>query len=86
VKNKNRLILLIMLSMYTTNAASQLQNVEWQIAYHKEEMVRPDKWFTAQVPGAVQLDIMRGGEICSTLVVRGQLSSVRLDGELVFHL
>lgn len=46
--------------MYTTNVASQLQNVEWQIAYHKEEMARPDKWFTAQVPGAVQLDIMRG--------------------------
>ena len=46
--------------MYTTNAVSQLQNLEWQIAYHKEEMGQPDKWFTAQVPGAVQLDIMRG--------------------------
>lgn len=46
--------------MYTTNAVSQLQNLDWQIAYHKEEMGQPDKWFNAQVPGAVQLDIMRG--------------------------
>jgi beta-mannosidase len=34
--------------------------MEWQIAYHKEEMGQSDKWVTAQVPGAVQLDIMRG--------------------------
>jgi beta-mannosidase len=46
--------------MYTINAVSQLQSMEWQIAYHKEEMGQSDKWVTAQVPGAVQLDIMRG--------------------------
>ncbi|MBK5194884.1 MAG: hypothetical protein JJE08_02460 [Proteiniphilum sp.] len=34
--------------------------MDWQIAYHKEETGQPDKWFTAQVPGAVQLDVMRG--------------------------
>jgi len=26
--------------------------------YHKEEANQPDKWFKAQVPGAVQLDVM----------------------------
>ena len=60
MKNNNRLIIFIILSMYTINAVSQLQSMEWQIAYHKEEMGQSDKWVTAQVPGAVQLDIMRG--------------------------
>jgi len=46
--------------MYTRNATSQIQELEWSIAYHKEMLEQPDRWFTAQVPGAVQLDIMKG--------------------------
>ncbi len=44
--------------MYTINASSQLQSLQWQIAYHKEEMGQSEKWLTATVPGAVQLDVM----------------------------
>jgi hypothetical protein len=60
MKSYNRLIIFILLSIYTINAASQeIQTLDWQIGYHKEEADQPDKWFKAQVPGAVQLDVMR---------------------------
>ena len=63
MKSYNRLIIFILLSIYTINAASQeIQTLNWQIGYHKEEANQPDKWFKAQVPGAVQLDVMRGEE------------------------
>ncbi|MDD3724044.1 MAG: glycoside hydrolase family 2 TIM barrel-domain containing protein [Bacteroidales bacterium] len=48
--------------MCTIKAPAQLQKLDWQIAYHKEEATPPDKWLPAQVPGAVQLDVMRGEE------------------------
>lgn len=54
----NRLIILIILSMYTIGAFSQLQGLDWQIGYHQEEADQPDRWHTADVPGAVQLDVM----------------------------
>ena len=62
MKNYNRLILFILFSMHTIFAESQLQQLDWQIAYHKEEAASPQKWVNAQVPGAVQLDVMSGEE------------------------
>lgn len=44
--------------MYAISASSQLRSLDWQIAYHKEETSQPEKWTTATVPGAVQLDVM----------------------------
>lgn len=34
--------------------------LNWQIGYHEHETEQPAEWFSARVPGAVQLDIMEG--------------------------
>ena len=34
--------------------------LRWQLGYHKTLNEKPAKWLNSTVPGAVQLDVMRG--------------------------
>lgn len=55
----NRIMFSTILSLCGLSTAAQVQTLDWQIAYHKKETEQPAKWLSANVPGAVQLDVMR---------------------------
>jgi beta-mannosidase len=57
----NRQILFLALNLCViVPVFGQQIDLNWQIASHKAETETPAKWFPATVPGAVQLDIMKG--------------------------
>ncbi|GHT18792.1 beta-mannosidase [Planctomycetales bacterium] len=57
----SRLMFFVILGMLVTyNIFGQQIDLKWQVGYHKTETERPAEWMPATVPGAVQLDVMKG--------------------------
>ena len=46
--------------MSILSSAAKMEFLDWQVAYHQEEIDLPTNWLPATVPGAVQLDVMKG--------------------------
>ena len=54
-------ILGVMLSLFLTGSVSVQQiDLKLQSGYHKTEAETPTKWMPSTVPGAMQLDVMKG--------------------------
>jgi beta-mannosidase len=47
------------LNTLVASGKDEFPALTWEIGYHKEKDQKPDEWFAAMVPGAVQLDYAR---------------------------
>ena len=58
--NLKRFILLVTFTSFSLNyALCRNISLDWQIGYHKTEVMQPSKWLPSTIPGAVQLDVMK---------------------------
>jgi beta-mannosidase len=74
IHNKKNLFLAVLILLFAQNTiSSPVKDPEqslkdytgaaqiplsWEVGFHKEKAQTPDRWFTATVPGAVQLDLL----------------------------